>query len=288
MIERRILAKLLDVEELPTLPEVMNQILETVADEDSSAQDVTELLERDHAISARVLRMANSAFYGLRHTVDSIRRAVVVIGFDAVRQLALATAVFDTLASRKQFALDPDDFWMHSLGTAKAVQVLCKKHCKVDSPEGSFTAGLLHDIGKYVLALVLKEEYVAIVQEAQATERPLRDIELERLETSHEEVGQWVANRWGLPTRLSEALGNLYRAGTYTGVAEEEVRVVALGDHISRIAEFGVAGDWAPPSLDPPLLAAMDIKRATISEIAEELAGFRDDTRQFLEALGRP
>ncbi|HNT36459.1 MAG TPA: HDOD domain-containing protein, partial [bacterium] len=156
MIDRQILVKLLHVQDLPTLPEVMAEILETIADEASSASDLTVLLEQDHAISARVLRLANSAFYGLRTRVDSIRRAVVVIGFDAVRHLALATTVFDALARRQQFALVPEDFWMHSLGAAKAAQIIAGRYCREASSDGCFTAGLLHDLGKYVLALVLK------------------------------------------------------------------------------------------------------------------------------------
>lgn len=285
MIERRILAKLLEVRDLPTLPEVMTKILETVEDETSSAQDLTELLEQDHAISVRLLRMANSAFYGLRYPVDSIRRAVVVIGFDAVRQLALATSVFDALSNREQFALDPEDFWMHSLGTAKAAQVLAKDRVTVESPEGCFTAGLLHDIGKYVLALVLKDEYREIVLEAKEGNRALREVELEKLETSHGEVGQWIATRWRLPEVLLDVMGNMHRAATYSRQSAAEVKVVALANDLSRAAGFGVAAEWAPPPLDTALLVALGVSRKTVSALVEELREFRDQTRELLETL---
>ena len=106
MHSHRVFAKLIELHDLPTLPQIVSKLLEAVEDERSSADDVTALLETDHVISARVLRLANSAYYGLRHRVDSIRRAVVVLGFDAVCQLALATSVFKTFSSQRQFALD--------------------------------------------------------------------------------------------------------------------------------------------------------------------------------------
>ncbi len=285
MIDRRILAKLLEVKDLPTLPEIMNKILETIEDDSSSAQDLTDLLEQDHAISARLLRMANSAFYGLRYPVDSIRRAVVVIGFNEVRQLALATSVFDTLSSRDQFALDPEDFWMHSLGAAKAAQVLAKDHLRVKSAESCFTAGLLHDIGKYVLAFVLEDEYGDIVLEAKEGNRALREVELEKLETTHGEVGQWIAMRWRLPMALSDVMMNLHRAASCSGQDVVEVGVIALANDISRAAEFGIAAEWAPPPFDAALLAALGVSRETVSALAEELGEFRDQTRELLDEL---
>ncbi len=285
MIERRILTELLEVTNLPTLPEVMSKILETVEDEHSSASDLTTLLESDHAISARVLRLANSAFYGLRHKAESVRRAVVVIGFDAVRHLALATAVFDALSQREQFALDPEDFWMHSLGAAKAAQMLCREHCTVRSPEGAFTAGLLHDIGKYTLALVLKEEYREVVQAAQAAGRPLRELELENLNTTHAEVGKWIAAKWRFPALIVDAIGYLDSATTYVGPNKTEVAIVALASDMSRVAGFGYAGDWSELPFDRDLLNFLELTDAIIDDIIAELSQLRDETRQFLNLL---
>jgi len=263
----------------------MGKILETVEDETSSAQDLTDLLEQDHAISARLLRLANSAFYGLRFPVDSIRRAVVVIGFDEVQQLALATSVFGALSSREQFALDPEDFWMHSLGTAKAAQMVAKDHLPVKSPGACFTAGLLHDIGKFVLALVLKDEYQEIVLEAKETNRALREVELKRLETTHGEVGQWIAGKWHLPKALPVVMANLHNAANYSGSNAGEVRVVALANDLSRAAEFGVAAEWTPPPLDEAFLAALEIPGETMSALVEELREFRDQTKVLLASL---
>lgn len=285
MIDRQILVKLLHVQDLPTLPEVMTEILDTIADEASSAGDLTALLEKDHAISARVLRLANSAFYGLRTRVDSIRRAVVVIGFDAVRHLALATTVFDALASRRQFALVPEDFWMHSLGAAKAAQLLTKQYCRQASHDGCFTAGLLHDLGKYVLALVLKAEYVNVVAAARSDGCVLKDQELLQLKTTNAEVGQWLAEKWRFPTMISDAIGYRYRLSRYTGDYRVDVAVTAAADEVSRIAEFGIAGDFNPAGVDLEILNILGISDDDVQGIVYELDKVRDETSQFLSIL---
>jgi len=285
MIDDRLLGDLLEVQDLPTLPEVMTKILDAVEDEQSSADDLTHLLECDHAISARLLRLANSAFYGLRFPADSIQRAVVVVGFDAIRHLALATSVFDAFSGREQFALDPQDFWMHSLGTAKTAQLLCKRHCPVDSPEGVFTAGLLHDIGKYLLALVAKDTYRQVVQTAQASGRLLRDVELEMLHTTHTEVGTWIADRWRLPDLLKDTIANLAHAATYSGRHKTEVAAVALANDLSRMAGIGCAGDPADGPLDNALLESLGLTAPAVNGLIEELPGLRNDMRDFLALL---
>lgn len=285
MVDRRILARLLEVHDLPTLPVIITRILETVADETSSASELTALLEQDHAISAKLLRLANSAFYGLRHRVDNIRRAVVVLGFNEVRQLALATSVFDTLSKRKQFAFDPEDFWMHSLGAARGAHLVAEKYCPTGTREGAFTAGLLHDIGKYVLALVLKEEYREIVQEAQNSRRVLREVEFEKMGTTHARVGRWIGEKWRFPPSILNAIGNIYRVTTYEEADQRTVAAVAVGDELSRKAGFGYAGDGECLKPDTGVLAILGIGPKEFDELVVQLQEVREEAASFLRVL---
>jgi HD-like signal output (HDOD) protein len=285
MHSHRVFAKLIEVHDLPTLPQIVSKILEAVDDERSSAADVTALLETDHAISARVLRLANSAFYGLRDPVDSIRRAVVVLGFDAVSQLALATSVFKTFSSQRQFALDPEDFWMHAFGTAKATQIMCHNHVKVPSPEGCFTAGLLHDIGKYLLALVMRDEYHTVVREAAEKKVLLYDHEKERLGVNHAEVGRWLAAKWRFPNLIIEVIGSMYRPVTTNKNHATEIAMVQLGNTLSSLAKFGSAGDWQVPRVEPDLLAFLGMTPEDAEGVMDELAQARADTREFLKVM---
>lgn len=287
MINQRIMRKLLLVEDFPTLPEVMNQILNTIESEDSSAEELTAVIEQDHAISVRVLRMANSAFYGLRNPVATLRLAVVVLGFNQVRLLALATTVFDTMSKRPQFALDPTDFWLHSLGTAKAAQIMARNRGAMESVATCFTAGLIHDVGKYMLALALTDEYRAIVQEAEDAKCCLRQIELERIETTSFEVGAWLCEKWRLPTVLAKTIRTLPRAASYAGDGKEDVVTVALADQLALASGFGTAGDCDEPNPDPELAETVGLDPESIPILLDEMRGHLADTREFVQYLGR-
>ncbi len=284
-MQENILSQLLRVEDIPTLPQVITRIIEVADDDRSSARDLTELLETDHAISTRVLRLANSAFYGLGSQVDSIRRAVVVLGFDAVRNLALATSVFTTLSGEKQFSLDPTDFWMHSFGCAKISLILCKRHFQVESPEGCFTAALLHDVGKYFLAISQKEKYRFIVREAQKRQVQLWEVEQESLGINHTRVGSWLTEKWNFPPLFKTIIRNLYHPSSYEGPYLEELWVVALADAISRQADFGKAGDFDEAPLKAAHLQKSKIPHQDLMSIAGEVAELRQETRRFLSLV---
>ena len=121
--------------QVPTLPEIMIRVLEVLEDENSSADDITQILSSDPVITARVLRLANSAFFGARFHIDSIHRAVVTVGFEAVKQLTLATTVLQSFSRYSHPCLDPEDFWMHALGSAKAAQLLAFSTRQITMPE---------------------------------------------------------------------------------------------------------------------------------------------------------
>jgi HD-like signal output (HDOD) protein len=285
MNDRRILAGLLKIKDLPTLPQVVTRIVELAEDETASAHDFTAVLESDYAISARILRLANSPYYGLPNRVDSIGRAVVLLGFDAVRNLALATTVVGLFADRKQTALTPEDFWMHAFGAAKAAQLLCRQHCRVESPEGCFTAALLHDMGKYLFALILKDDYLEVVAQAQKVERPLHEIETERFGMDHAEVGAWLLEKWCFPQMFRDAIANLYSHEAYAGPYAREIAIVALSSALSHRAGFGRAGEAIEPALDSALLTPLGLDRAGAQSIATELEEYREETRDFLSLL---
>ena len=285
MIDRAVRLKLLNLDGLPALPAVITQIMSAIEDDRSSATDLTAILEVDQGISARVLRMANSAFYGLRHKVASIRQAVVVIGFDAVRLLALATSVFDVFAQRQQDLLNAEAFWMHSLGAAKAAQLLSARCNPAERPEACFTAGLLHDMGKCAMSLILGATYGRVLAKARDTNRPLVDVETEDLGTTHSEVGAWLAGKWRFPEMIVDAIQHVENVEQYTGEYRTEVAIVALANALARNAEFGADGDTAPRPVERWVTYTLGLKEGAVAELTEELGQFRDETRELFDVL---
>jgi HD-like signal output (HDOD) protein len=228
--------------------------------------------------------MANSAFYGLTNRVETIRRAVVVLGFDTVRLLAMATSVFDTLNKRQQFALDPDDFWMHSLGAARAARLLSKRCVEPVNAGAAFTAGLLHDVGKYLLALVLGTEYRKIVQKAEESRASLWKMERSALRTTHDRVGAWLAEKWRFPKSVTATIRHFKEASAYVGSYRTQIAVVNLSDNLSRTAGFGNAGDYDRPEFEPKCLRFIGL-RQPIEDLVQELQPYVDNARELIHIL---
>lgn len=287
MLNHPLMQKLFELEALPTLPQVMEQILETIDDEKSSTGDLTRILECDQAISAQVLRLANSAYYGLPSRVDTIRRAVVLMGFDTVRLLTLATSVIHSFSKKNQKTLDPLDFWMHSLGTAKAAERIVQISPRLGLTAGAcFTGGLLHDIGKYILSLAEKETYGLIYAEALAAECPICEIERKYLQTDHAEVGGWVSENWRFPPAIIAMIrGGGGTSSAPAGSYVNEREVARLADRIARLAGFGWAGD--PPLLPTRANTAnsLGLSHEDVLKTTETLEESREQTRELLHLI---
>ncbi len=277
-----IIKKIESSEDLPTLPVVMTKLIDAINDEKSSAADLTKIMENDPAMSARVLKLANSAFYGLRFKVDNLKRAIVVLGFETVRMLALSTTILDLFSAKKQLAFSPEDFWLHSLGAGKASQILSTKLKTEVVPETLFTAGLLHDIGKYCLALTLKEEYKTVVQKGKDKQVTLYISEKENLEITYCDVNNWLAQKWNLPETLSAPMTNHNQPRNPANKYPLETYIVYLASEISRAENFGMAGDFN--KVDIKILPSLfpQIKENNIKETRDEIKEYLTDAKRFL------
>lgn len=285
LTKQDVLKRVMRIEQLPTLPEVMVRLNEVLENESSSVEDVTQVLECDPAIASRTLRLANSAFYGARFKVDTIRRAVVTIGFEAVSQLALATATLEALGGKDQVALADDDFWLHALGAAKAAQLLANASPAASEPALCFTGGLLHDLGKYVLSLALSQPYRDVASAAEQEKVALREVERRELGTDHAEVGAWLLTQWSLPPAIVAAVEHQYTSGRYEGPGKAEVTAISLSSDVAREAGLGAAGDFHPVRFDAPRLRRLGLSEALLDEVVDDLRASKDDARAALNLL---
>jgi putative nucleotidyltransferase with HDIG domain len=197
------------IDALPTPPIVFTQIQNILNNPNASALDIASILQEDAGISAKVLRLTNSAYYGLTRTVESIRQAVVIIGLDAVKNLVLTASVFE-MFSKKQ--IDPefqDYFWRHSLATAFGARMLARNLNGASGfdAESGFSAGLLHDIGKMVISVYMPDERDRI-KNLKSLRPNVSDhvVEGEILGYNHTQVGAVLGDKWQLPDKLVEAI----------------------------------------------------------------------------------
>ena len=193
--------KPLDLYDVPTLPAVVVQALRIMQDPRSDAKAVEDVIAPDPAISAKILRVANSAYFGRSRRVATIADAVRVLGFTNVQGMIIGLGAFDAFRTER---LSLTDFWKHSIAVATAARFLAPRvNCAADE---AFTAGILHDIGKLIFAVQAEQVYQQVL-ELQRQAR-VQSLEAERtlFEFTHAEVGQTVAERWALPGKYVAAI----------------------------------------------------------------------------------
>lgn len=269
--------------DLPTLPIVVSQVLSLVEDRRASAGDLAKVIGSDQALASRVLRLANSAYYGFRREIVTISHAVVLLGFDTVKSIVLATSVFETLnggAERSSF--DQEQFWLHVGATALAARQVAK-NLRLADPEAAFVGGLLHDIGKVVLDRFFHQRYAEAARRAVETPCLIREAEVSLFGVDHSEVGRWLADRWRFPVTIVEPVSFHHRPGEASADHRGLASVVHLADILTRNAQIGSGGDGLIPLPDAEVLHRLKIGASDLSRWTEELAEGREAVEAYLQ-----
>ena len=203
------------IESLPSLPEVYSRLQRALVRSDVSVADVAAIIEEDMAMSAKILQLVNSAFFGLFQRVESPARAASLLGLETIKGIVLGMHVFSEIKSAsKLFSLNK--LWSHSM----AVGACAKKIALAETDnkviiDNSFIAGILHDVGKLVFAAKMSESYDQVVTLARQQEVSLYDAEKEILHAGHDAVGAYLIGLWGLPGPVVEAIGFHHRIIDY-------------------------------------------------------------------------
>jgi len=195
---------------IPTLPAVVQRINKMMADPEVGLRDLGREVAKDAPIATKVLRIANSAFYGLREKVVSTEHAASVLGLRVLKNIVLQASViaqFEHLSKHGGFDLDAQ--WRHSIAVAQFCQELTRAASLgfALGPDEFYSCGLLHDIGKVVLLDNLTRDYLEVIQKSSKSGKPLHVVEDEQLGFDHAAIGARVAERWGLPDVLVQAIG---------------------------------------------------------------------------------
>jgi putative nucleotidyltransferase with HDIG domain len=199
------IAKLIEeIEDLPTLPAILNRVSEVVNDPESSAADLAKVVSCDGSLSAKLLRLANSPAYGFSRKISDIQHAIALLGFAETQALAVSASVFDQLSNKADF--DYKGHWHHSLATATLSRMI-SFHLKVGGMETAFTAGLLHDVGKLLLAIKMggKQERVESLFSSEVGVSR-QEVEQKVLGITHAEVGYLLGEHWLLPSIVTGAI----------------------------------------------------------------------------------
>lgn len=271
----RLRRRALELSNLPTLPGVVQLVSTMVENRDTSAHDLASIISRDQVLSARILRMVNSPFYGFPGRISSVTHALVLLGFNVVKGLVLTTAVFENLAREAK------PLWEHSLGVAFISRRLARE-LRMPDPDDFMVAGLLHDLGKVVLRHLAPDDYRRALELAQARRIHISQAEVEVFGVDHCTVAGWVAQKWHLPMRLQDSLvyhhcpSSSQQSAACTGV-------VHLADILARGMGYGDGGDLVVPPLEHEAFQRMGL---TFQQIDTVLVGAEEDFNNAAAMFG--
>ncbi|WP_291994641.1 HDOD domain-containing protein [Candidatus Accumulibacter sp. ACC003] len=229
--------KPLDLYEVPTLPTIVVHALKVLQNPNSDARAIERVIVNDLAISAKILRVANSAFFGYSRRVGTIAEAVRVLGFTNVQGMIISVGAFDAFRTERLNLLD---FWKHSITTATAARFLSRQlHCSADE---AFMAGILHDIGKLIFAVQAEPGYHQVLELLRGS-AAMSSLEAERtlFEFTHPEVGEMVAERWDLPAKYVAAIAHHHDPDA-AGDERDFCALIGLADQAAYASLSGAEG----------------------------------------------
>jgi putative nucleotidyltransferase with HDIG domain len=266
---------------LPTLPIIIPRILRLVEDPRSSANDLAGVIGTDQSLASRILRLANSAFYGFRREITSINHAVVLLGFETVKSIVLAATVHNALIDGEgASSFDRQEFWRHVVATATAAKIVARDLRRTDT-EVAFVNGLLHDMGKVVLDRFLYRRYAEAARLALELPCAIREAEVALFGVNHAEVGGWLAERWNLPLTIIAPVSCHHQPDMAAPEYWEVSAIVQLADILARNAGIGSGGDKLIPLPDVEVLRRLGVGPDRLLHWTEALTAERQAVEIF-------
>jgi len=272
LVKPRLQATVRKIREVSTLPHIALKIIQLTSDPKSSVAQLEEVIKSDPGLTAKVLKMANSAHFALREEVKDIRKAVVFMGFKQVKDLALGASVCDIFKNNTPIGhYTRSGLWRHSVCVAITSKVIAQRAGK-DLTDFVFSTGILHDIGIVMLDQYLHEHFYACMTHPKALPRGLPNIEDEIIGWNHQDLAKEVIAGWKLPDEFTYAVSCHHRPQAAKGEYRDLVSIVYLAGVLCDSHNFGYAE--APKVTAPEFnfaLRQLDFKKTDVTVILEEL-----------------
>ena len=229
------------VEKMPAFPKSVQRVVQLTSASDTSAKEIVQVIESDPVMTIKILKVINSPFYGMPQKISSIQRAVVHLGLNTIKNLALSVAAMGVLNPRNKADFNINDFLLHSLTTASICKMLAEK-LEVSQVECSdfFVAGLLHDFGKIVFAEFYPDNFKQALEKSTQQNIALNITELEFIGLSHAQAGKLLAKRWELDETLFNAIDHHHDIDKYDNIMKD---CIFAANQISKKMQFGYSGN---------------------------------------------
>ena len=272
------------ISRMPSLPITVSKILQICNDPRTSPADLNQVITLDPVLMGRVMKLINSAYYSLPNQITSLVRAIIMLGINTVKNLALSTAVLGNLSAKKNFqALNIDGFWRHSLCVGVTAKLLAARRKRDPKQlEEYFVAGLLHDIGKIPLNNKLSTEYVEALTVTDREHVPLYTVEERITGVNHCEVGRLIIKNWNLGPVIEDSVYYHHFLDQYTGKNRDILLTVSAANFFANTSQIGFSGDRYPEQLPQSVFAELGIQWEDIEELEDQVNKEIDKAKIFL------
>jgi len=269
---------------LPTLPHIASRLMRIVNSPTTSAETVASLVSQDISLSAKVLRLANSAFYGIPRSINTLNNAVVILGFKIIQTMVLSLTVFDMFVGDEEegeAVFDRNEFWRHSLRCGVISRLLAHKRRRnfALDPEEAFCAGLLHDVGKVVMEQHLNADFHEALHHARGRGISTFEAEREVLGYTHCDVASWLTGSWALPEEIEQPLIR-HHEPHLAKVCPDSVMICHIADILSAAAD-GDEAQAVAAGLTAKA-AALGLSARDLSDVAAEIPAEMERASLFI------
>jgi len=268
------------IEQLPqisSLPTIFYQINQAVEDPECSFVEIGEIISGDPALSARLLRIVNSSFFGFPSKIETITHAVTIVGMAQLNDLALATTVVNQFKGIPKKLLNMEKFWFHSVATGLAARIIAV-YRREPNADRFYLMGMLHDLGRLVLLLNLPDQMQKVVDRYEKGEGLFHDVENEVMGADHADVAGMLLEVWRLPDMLQEAVA-FHHAPSQSPRYPTAAAIVHVADIIAHGMELGTCGERYVPPLNAKAWEVLDLPPSLLPSIVEQV------DRQATEAV---
>jgi putative nucleotidyltransferase with HDIG domain len=271
-----------EISHIATLPEITLKIIELVEDPNSTARDLHKIIANDPALCSRILKVVNSAFYGLPRQIGSINRAIVLLGLNAVKNIAIAASLTKLFRGGELCSrFSAKELWIHSIATAAAAKLVCDE-LKLNMSDEAFLAGLIHDIGIMVEVQSMRHELLQVFEEMTfdnngAPTSDMREIEERVLGANHEAFGAGLCEAWKFPKSFTFVTRHHHAPMELAADSRTLTSIVYVADRISAVCGYGFRTDLQSLDFEPEVIAELNLSTEQIESIKERLPQSYDE-----------
>jgi len=268
------------IKEIPTLPVIYQKLFQKMQDPNVSVPQIAEIISQDQALTAKILHLVNSAFYGYSKEIRTISRAVVILGFQSVRSAALAISVFDFFSGEDSNQIDMTQFWKHSIACGSICKILAAE-VRISQQEEAFVVGLLHDTGKLIEKRYFPADFDELVQAAQEQQMTWFDMEKALFQINHATIGKAIFRAWDFPSSVVDAV-QFHHSPDSSTKFPQLTALAHLADYMAYPLGYPSPGGKAPEGCSP---AALDILGLTLEDCHKLVPQIEEDLEGAMEIL---